>query len=173
MHRSNARLFEPDEIIDDANWINVQGPIRQTFSALTKAVRSQACGIRDLDRKLDTMITEENAILLSQKLCCSKKMGEDLQRTKASADDVVILEQSLREAQTHMSRMHEIMQHQSAAITDLNYRLEKAARDIDDLKIPNHDAIFAYIDRKVHMVLTLPSCYCVHVFQETSKYYLP
>lgn len=38
--------------IEEMQWINVQDPVRQMITSITKAVRTQSAGIRDLDRKI-------------------------------------------------------------------------------------------------------------------------
>ncbi len=81
-----------DEILDDAHWTNVQDPVRQMFSALTKAMRTQSAGIRDLDRKIGHSITRqdtEHILQDSMSRCCTKDNAIEIMRqidTKASVD---------------------------------------------------------------------------------------
>ena len=37
---------------DENQWVNIQDPIKQMITSITKAVRTQSAGIRDLDRKI-------------------------------------------------------------------------------------------------------------------------
>jgi hypothetical protein len=53
------------------------------------------------------------------------------------------------QAMIQMTKLGDIVQNQTAAITDLNYRVEKMNREIEDLKTPNFDTVFAYVDRQV------------------------
>jgi hypothetical protein len=48
-----------DDILDNAHWANVQDPIKQMFLALSKALRVQAAGLRDLDRKCNEHLSQE------------------------------------------------------------------------------------------------------------------
>ncbi len=47
---------------DSARWANIQDPVRQMITAITKAVRTQSAGIKDLDRKLS---------LMASQVCCA------------------------------------------------------------------------------------------------------
>ena len=40
-------------------WTNVQDPVRQMITAITKAVRTQSAGLRDVDRKLGLMASQD------------------------------------------------------------------------------------------------------------------
>jgi hypothetical protein len=74
-------MIGADDILDDLHWTNVQEPIRQMFLSITKAIRAQAAGIRDLDRKSTDFITNESAQRLVKDycaLCCSKKEATEL-----------------------------------------------------------------------------------------------
>ncbi len=65
-----------EDIGDDGRWMNVQDPIKGMFLALTKAVRSQAVGIRELDNKYNNLVSYDNARRLIKdtfELCCSKQ----------------------------------------------------------------------------------------------------
>lgn len=65
-----------DDIVDESVWVNVQDPVRQMITAITKAVRSQSVSIRDMDRKLNNFTTKdalERKIEDVMKETCSKK----------------------------------------------------------------------------------------------------
>ena len=51
---------ELDQPSAPANWQNVQDPVRQSLSALTKAIRTQSAGLLDLDRKLQAVVTHDS-----------------------------------------------------------------------------------------------------------------
>lgn len=53
-------LSSPDGLREPISWANVQDPVRQMLSALTKAVRTQAAGIRDLDRAVERLPSRSN-----------------------------------------------------------------------------------------------------------------
>ena len=48
-----------DDVVDESVWVNVQDPVRQMITAITKAVRSQSVSIRDMDRKLNNFTTKD------------------------------------------------------------------------------------------------------------------
>lgn len=44
-----------EDLMEDNQWYNIQDPIKQMITSITKAVRTQSAGIRDLDRKMGTV----------------------------------------------------------------------------------------------------------------------
>lgn len=87
--------------LEESEWTNVQDPVRQMFTALTKAVRTQSAGIRDLDRKVGHFVTKDSLDSVVSDLrskSCSKEDATDIMRhieTKASADVVNNLDSKL------------------------------------------------------------------------------
>jgi hypothetical protein len=68
---------EVEEQAGTSQWVNVQDPVKQMISAISKAIRTQSAGIRDLDRKVASAVTTDQlekqvSDLLS--LCCSKQV---------------------------------------------------------------------------------------------------
>jgi hypothetical protein len=45
-------IEQMDELMEDNQWYNIQDPVKQMITSITKAVRTQSAGIRDLDRKI-------------------------------------------------------------------------------------------------------------------------
>lgn len=90
-----------DDSLDDAHWVNVQDPIKQMFLALTKAIRAQAAGIRDLDRKCQDFVTHDRANMLIQQSfdkSCSKQDATQIMYkldTRAGEKDVAVLDSRL------------------------------------------------------------------------------
>ncbi len=87
--------------MDNAHWVNVQDPIKQMFLSLTKALRVQAAGIRDLDRKYEGLVPidmAERMIKEQINTCCTKQDATQLIYqidTKAGEKDVAVLESKL------------------------------------------------------------------------------
>lgn len=48
-----------------------------------------------------------------------------------------------------LSRLNEVLQDQNSAIRDLNNRVTRLADEVDDMRNPNYDKIFAYVDKQV------------------------
>ena len=148
-------MFGMDEALDDAHWVNVQDPIKHMFVAITKAIRSQSAGIRDLDRKCSDFVTNDranNMIQASFDKSCSKQDATQIIYkidTKANERDVAVLETKLIQANDTINRLHDKIHEQSIIISDINMRLDRSDRDIDSLKNPNYDQIFSYIDRQI------------------------
>lgn len=46
-----------EDFLDDKHWTNVQDPIKHMFLSLSKAIRIQSAGIRDLDSKCSNYVT--------------------------------------------------------------------------------------------------------------------
>jgi hypothetical protein len=94
-------MFGVDDALDDAHWANVQDPIKQMFLAITKAIRSQSAGIRDLDRKCSDFVTNDRANGLIQQAydkSCSKQDATQIIYkidTKASEKDLVVVDSRL------------------------------------------------------------------------------
>jgi hypothetical protein len=66
----------PEDILDDKHWVNVQDPIKQMFLSLSKALRVQGAGLRDLDRKCSEYVSLDvlKKLLKEQnELTCSKQ----------------------------------------------------------------------------------------------------
>jgi hypothetical protein len=152
----NARpMFGIDEALDDAHWVNVQDPIKHMFIALTKAIRSQAAGMRDLDRRCADFVTNDRAQNLIQQSfdkSCSKQDATQIiykMDSKASERDVAVLESKLLQALGLIDKLNNSLHEQSIVLSDINLRLDRSDRDIDALKNPNYDQIFCYIDRQV------------------------
>jgi ribosomal 50S subunit-associated protein YjgA (DUF615 family) len=90
-----------DDFLDEAQWRNVQEPIRQMFHSLTKAMRVQSAGLRDLDHRCDRFVTTEAVKDIVNKYtqtCCSKEDATQIiyqLEKKASEKDISILSQRL------------------------------------------------------------------------------
>jgi hypothetical protein len=72
------------DILNDKHWINVQDPIKQMFSSLSKAVRIQGAGLRDLDSKCSNYMTMEN---------CKKLLRDQYEITCSKADATQLIYQ--------------------------------------------------------------------------------
>lgn len=94
-------MFGMDDALDDAHWVNVQDPIKQMFVAITKAIRAQATGIRDLDRKCSEFVTNERASSMIQKSIdktCSKQDATQIihkMDSFASRTELAVMESKL------------------------------------------------------------------------------
>jgi hypothetical protein len=97
-------MFGVDDALDDAHWVNVQDPIKQMFLAVTKAIRAQSAGIRDLSRKSEEYVTHERARTLVEESAtnlCSKEAATQLiykMDTKVCQTDFHRLEATLSHA---------------------------------------------------------------------------
>ena len=147
-----------DDLIDESVWINVQDPVRQMIAAITKAVRTQSAGIRDLDRKIVGLVTKdmlERTVGENMATTCSKHEAKDMvreidARSNEMKSNFLNYEDKLFDITNKINKMNEVVNHQNIAVTNINSRMEKMADDIDELKMnPNYDAIYAYIDRQV------------------------
>jgi hypothetical protein len=103
-------LFRESE---QRNWKNVQEPIRQMFLSLSKAIRIQAAGIRDLDRKMTTEYVTNDSLKrvvsdISENTC-SKEDGTQLifqMETKAKEKDFLVLEHRVEQVNTLLSPLY-------------------------------------------------------------------
>lgn len=46
---------------DDSQWVNVQDPVKQMITGITKSIKVQAVGLRDLDKRMAKYITTDKA----------------------------------------------------------------------------------------------------------------
>ena len=96
-------MFGVDDTLDEARWKNVQDPIKSMFLALTKAVRSQAAGIRDLDKKYADCISRDTSRRMLQDafdIVCSKHDATEMLLQidrKVNEKDVSILAAKLQQ----------------------------------------------------------------------------
>ena len=79
-----------DDILDEVHWTNVQDPVKQMFAALTKAVRTQSAGMRDIDRKIGYLISKESAEHLvediASRLCTKTEVVEIMRHIDTKSD---------------------------------------------------------------------------------------
>ncbi len=152
-------------LLDDRHWVNVQTPVRVTFETLIRAFKKQQSELDKLKESqrskvsFEAMPSKENlmaevkASLLTEAL--SRKEGSELQATKASIASVKELELKLEDSHNQVEYLKQIVQHQTTAITDLNYRLENSVRTIEELhkqistQPKNFDGVFEYVDKSM------------------------
>ncbi len=48
-----------------------------------------------------------------------------------------------------LSKLNEVLQDQNGAIRELNNRVTKLYDEIDEIRNPNYDQIFSYVDKQV------------------------
>ena len=80
-HSASSALTGLEDLLDDLHWKNVQEPVKQMFLALSKAIRIQSAGLRDLDHRCDHFTSKEEVhCLLSEKLTqvVSKEDGKEM-----------------------------------------------------------------------------------------------
>lgn len=46
---------------DESQWTNIQDPVKQMITGITKSIRVQASGLRDLDKRTSKHISKDNA----------------------------------------------------------------------------------------------------------------
>jgi archaellum component FlaC len=68
---------------------------------------------------------------------------------KADQDDVSGIEANLIQVSHQLGRLNEVLQTQNTAIRDLNSKVTMLTEEVEDLRNPNYDQIFSYVDRQV------------------------
>ena len=140
----------------DEHWVNVQAPIRHMFVALTKAMKDQQAEIHCMREKLNHTVTAENVKDTVKMLAFTRGQGAEVEMNKADKAEVKALEIKVEDANKQIARLTQIVQHQTTAITDLNYRIEKANESLEEIRkhiaAPNFDPVFEYIDKQVRNV---------------------
>ena len=146
------------------DWVNVQAPIRHMFLALTKSIRGQSTDMAVICKRMDDFLTKET--LMEQTYPKSK--GVELEQTKANESSLQTLEIKLNETNKQVTRMAQIIQHQTTSITDLNFRLEQTTEQLEEQRIqiihPNYQVCESQIfDLDLYEDIPLHDSYvCYH-----------
>lgn len=72
---------------------------------------------------------------------------------KADQEDVSGIEANLIQVSHQLGRLNEVLQTQNSAIRDLNSRVTMLTEEMEDLRNPNYDQMFSYVDRQVTICL--------------------
>lgn len=144
---------------------NVQAPVQEVLLVLTKASHACAGSLEKLDLKVDRQTSKEFIWGMLEEFLQSREDKENRRNhnegniaasaTELKLQSAVItsLEDKLHDSHVQISRMNEIMQHQSAAITDLNRRLETVMAEVQDVaqRPPPSDAhLLAHLDKQMN-----------------------
>jgi septal ring factor EnvC (AmiA/AmiB activator) len=68
---------------------------------------------------------------------------------KANLDDVATIETNLMQVTRQLSRLNEVIQEQNSTIRELNHRVTLLQEEVEDVRNPNFQQIFTYIDKQV------------------------
>jgi hypothetical protein len=64
-------------------------------------------------------------------------------------ETVSSMEGNMLQISRQLSKLNEVLQDQNGAIRELNNRVTKLYDEIDEIRNPNYDQIFSYIDKQV------------------------
>lgn len=152
-----------DDMIDESVWVNVQDPVKQMITAITKAVRTQSTAIRDIDRKINNnLVTNDvldkqintNLSKVSLKTEIKDIVREMDLRTNELSSNFTNYEEKLSDISNKLTKINELLNNQNITITNINSRVSQLSDDVDELKLnPNYDPIYAYIDRQVILII--------------------
>jgi hypothetical protein len=51
----------PSGDYNDAQWTNIQDPVKHMFTGITKAIKVQSAGLKDLDKRTSKCISKDSA----------------------------------------------------------------------------------------------------------------
>lgn len=68
---------------------------------------------------------------------------------KADQEDVSGIEANLIQVSHQLGRLNEVIQTQNSSIRELNSKVTMLTEEVEDLRNPNYDQIFSYVDRQV------------------------
>jgi septal ring factor EnvC (AmiA/AmiB activator) len=68
---------------------------------------------------------------------------------KANLEDVSTMETNLMQVTRQLSRLNEVIQEQNSTIRELNHRVTQLQEEVEDVRNPNFQQIFTYIDKQV------------------------
>jgi hypothetical protein len=147
---------EADILKDEyLTWINVQEPIKQTFQSLSKAIRVQSRDIGELNRIIKETATKEGTIhLLSETINKStNSTSEKINNVDLKINNnTLLINSNNNKTQDQFNSINKILEEQSILIKDLTYKLDQKDKEIELLKIPNHETLFNYINRQIQSV---------------------
>lgn len=69
---------------------------------------------------------------------------------KADQEDVSGIEANLVQLSHQLGRLNEVLQTQNSAIRELNSKVTLLTEEVEDIRNPNFDQVFSYVDRQVH-----------------------
>jgi uncharacterized coiled-coil protein SlyX len=140
------------------NWTNIQDPVRQALSGLTKAIQTHNKEILALDAKIHTTCKQTydgltQALADTEARVCSKDNALEMMRKielKSDTTRVDKLEEKLSKITSTVKTLSEVVTQNANTLNNLCLRADKLSADVEELKHPNYDQIFAYIDRQVN-----------------------
>jgi membrane protease subunit (stomatin/prohibitin family) len=72
---------------------------------------------------------------------------------KADQEDVSGIEANLLQVSHQLGRLNEVLQTQNSAIRELNSKVTLLTEEMEDVRNPNFDQVFSYVDRQVFHML--------------------
>lgn len=139
--------------------VNVQEPVKQMISALSRTMRAQTVDIKDIDRRINSSMVSKNEFDRTNNdnrvLYMGRTEGEDAVKrldTKADAKEVSSIDSRLNSTIEHIGKLSDMIQQQSLQMRDLSLRMDIISKDFDSFRTPNYDTVFAYVDRKIQQL---------------------
>jgi hypothetical protein len=148
-------MLAVDDILDDAHWVNVQDPIKQMFLSITKALRVQASSLRELDRKCSDFVSKDfvrHQVHTVEEGVCSKQDATQIiyqLQQKVDQKEYIALQTRYELVVQNADQMQSAIREQALEIQGLQVHIGSLEKEIEVLKHPSYDQIFAYIDRQV------------------------
>ena len=140
-------MNRPRSMIEGQDWTNVQGPVREMIVAITRAIKEQSSDMARILTRMNDFMPRDATL---EKLY-SREEGERLESNKATVQCVKTLEHKLDLANSQIAKLAHVVEYQTTAISDLNTRLERSQRQVDDhqgrLLHPDYTELYAYVDR--------------------------
>jgi len=147
VNTSELAVNRPISMIEGQDWTNVQGPVREMIVAITRAIKEQSSDMARILTRMDDFMPRDATL---EKLY-SREEGERLESNKATVQCVKTLEHKLDLANSQIAKLAHVVEYQTTAISDLNTRLERSQRQVDDhqgrLLHPDYTELYAYVDR--------------------------
>lgn len=151
--------FTVDDILEGVNLshippsdlVNIQEPVKQLILSLAKAIKEQAIQIATLEQGLPHLVTSDRlADALSRYSSRDSLHSSNVKiDTKADKSTVDLLKNQIDHATTQLNHLSDTATIQNGAIADLGGKLDRIMKDIENLKRPNYEEIYRYIDRQM------------------------
>ncbi len=160
MYANSISSIEDENILNMSNSVNNnfmnQDPVKQMFTAITKALRTQSNSIRDLTRKLENTISKQNsdqnnAEMLSRFSKNELLISELSDQLKGKSDQQPI-QKELAAKREEIRNLHEIFRCQNLQLLEMidkNIQLEKLVVDNRSFNLMTIETMQSHYDSEV------------------------
>lgn len=165
MYANSFSSIEDESILNISNSVNNnimnQDPVKQMFTAITKALRTQSNSIRDLTRKLENTASKQNVdqdqVELLSRFCKNELIISEISGQLQEKSDQQTIEKELAILREEIRNLHEISRRQNLQLVEMadkNIQLEKSIMDNKSLNLMAIETLKSYYDTEVSSLVS-------------------